>query len=347
MNRYYICDTTSRSGIARYAEDFYRLVLSTLSYEHLLPRELNLSKSEAFPDDSVFHLELGTSQYLERNALMRLLKHGAKEINITLHDPPFITFPSFPFENKWLARFSRGIDWYFGAFGLNYHVLSKCKHIFVLSKQGKELLENRYRLRNIHYIPHIISPGGALDTEQSSLPHDVLFYGFIGPRKGLDYALQMHSEILKRMPNIRLHIVGDATTPSIATYLNKLKARFQRGVTYHGYVREQDLDKIFSAIGHVILPFQPCKYACPVSGSVLGSLKRHKIVWTTPVDAIPEIIHDRKNGFYLSLNLQTDVNRFLSILEDGALTEEIRSGVTESLKGFAAESIIETIRRVQ
>jgi glycosyltransferase involved in cell wall biosynthesis len=157
----------------------------------------------------------------------------------------------------------------------------------------------------------------------------------------------MHAEISKRIPDVHLHVVGDANTRSAATYFNDLKERFQQGVTYHGYVPEGELDKVFSAVGHVILPFQHYKYTCSVSGSVLGSLRRNKIVWTTPVNSIPELIVNRQNGLYLSLDLQIDVNNFLSLLKDAELTGQIREGIAKTLRSCSAEIIVEEMKRVQ
>jgi glycosyltransferase involved in cell wall biosynthesis len=156
----------------------------------------------------------------------------------------------------------------------------------------------------------------------------------------------MHSELIKSMPDIHLHVVGEGTSRTAIAYLEDLKARFHQGVTYHGYVPESNLDNIFAKVGHVVLPFKPYKYTCSVSGSILGALRRRKIVWTTPVNAIPDLIQDGKNGLYLTMQLQADVGRFLSLLGDRSMSAHLRDGIVKTLSSHSADHIVDTLKGV-
>ncbi len=334
MKQFYICKVHGQSGIARYAEDFFRLVLAPRSYEHVAPGNISAKMLEGLNPASQFHLELGASQHEELAVLLMLLDLGFRNISVTLHDPPFITFPYYRFHNVVLNRFSRAFDWYFNTFGANRRVLSKCRNVFVLSKRGEEMLKSRYGLNNVHYIPHIIDPAKIKFSFPCPKGSDILFFGFIGRRKGLDYALQMHAEIRQTMPEIKLHVIGEAVDSKTRDHLASLKRRFKTGVIYHGFVPENQLDKIFDQVTHVFLPFQEYRYLCPVSGSVLNALRRGKVVWTNPVNAIPEIVQDGVNGVWLTSELPRDLNRFFDIQRDHSQRTKLSLGATTKVQEF-------------
>jgi hypothetical protein len=56
----------------------------------------------------------------------------------------------------------------------------------------------------------------------------------------------LHERILQMMPEVKMHVVGKATGASQNAFLQSLKQRFHRQVTYHGYVAEDDLDELFA-----------------------------------------------------------------------------------------------------
>jgi glycosyltransferase involved in cell wall biosynthesis len=264
-------------------------------------------------ENTYFHLELGAGQFPERDLLIKLIHYGFKNINITLHDPPFLTFPFYRFSIPLLNQPSRGFDWYFNTFGATKRVLIKCRNIYVLSQKGKRSVESRYGLTNVQYIPHIVDPEKVETIPLDGTISDILFFGFIGPKKGLDYALRLHAEIQKISPGIKLHVIGEATAAKAAKYFESLKSQFHSGVIYHGFVPESELDGIFNQVAHVFLPFQEYGYLCPASGSVLNALRRGKIVWTNPVNAIGEVINDEMNGLFFASDIDVDAKRFISL----------------------------------
>jgi glycosyltransferase involved in cell wall biosynthesis len=339
VKKYYVCYTNSRSGISRYSEDFYRLILEPLLYEHIQPSVINQIFLEKLSKDTCFHLELGAGQFAERDVLMKLIKCGFVNINVTVHDPPFITFPFYRFKSPILNRLSRGFDWYLNAFGGTKRALAKCNTIFVLSQKGKHIVESRYGLTNIQYIPHIVDPGKVARDPLDGSTSDVLFFGFIGPKKGLDYALRLHAEIQKDLPGIRLHVIGEAIGSKATKYFEFLKNKYDSNVIYHGFVNESDLDGIFNQVAHVFLPFQEYGYICPVSGSVLYALRRGRVVWTNSVNAIGELVISEQNGMFFSSNLEVDSKKFLSISSSVANLQTLSEAALASAQSFGPKNL--------
>ncbi|WP_145995336.1 glycosyltransferase [Macromonas bipunctata] len=309
--KYYICNTQSKSGIARYAENIHRYILkdygyklidpscvTELSYEHLL--------------NGVFMFELGSNQFSESAALNYVLKCGGRNISVTLHDPPFITFPYFHFKNKYVNKISKAFDYYLNTFGIQSRILRLCSSVYVLSHKGATELIRRHNLNNVKVIPHLVVD--VLESvEIKSLNNNIIYFGFIGPGKGIEYALQLHEEITKTIPSSVIYVVGEPINNDGKAYLSYLKRKYINNVQYLGYVNEEQLHEVFGCATHVFLPFKNYKYILPFSGSLLYGMKKGKLLWTTKVNCVDEIIENDVNGQYLSGNIIEDAEKFYNL----------------------------------
>lgn len=322
MKAFHVCETNSHSGIARYARDFHDLVLAPLDYELISPSKVCADWIGQQPAGTRWHIQLGAMQFNERKALTRLLRAGEALVDATLHDPPFLTFPYFPFSSPLLMKLSRGFDWYLRSFGLQNRVLRRLNNVFVLTEKGRVATEKIRGNRGVFKIPHVVLPTSIWDCPSTSC-HDIVYFGFIGPAKGLDYALLLHEGILRSMPEVKMHVVGKANAPSEVAFLQTLKDRFHRNVIYHGFVDEDRLDELFSQVRHVFLPFQPYKYFYPASGSVINGLKRGLVVWSTPVNSVPELIINGENGFLFTGDLSEDLDMFIRLSKDSAKLDNV------------------------
>lgn len=332
--KYYICETASRSGIARYAEDFYEGVLKEKGYILVSPASISADFLNACPRETRFFVELGSSQYAEKKALLLIQKMRFPRVSVTLHDPPFVNFPFLEVEGRWLNKLSRAVDWYFNTFGMTRAVLEKCETVYVLSRRGRQLLDRRFGGLNVQCIPHIILPDEVYRNPLSG-EKNIMSFGFVGKGKGLDYALRFHSLIARRFPNVEMHVVGDAVDASGRLYLESLKQRFKDNVHYHGYVPEERLDELFSGVAHVFLPFNEYKYICPTSGSVVNALRRGRIVWTNPVNSVPELVQDGTNGVFFRKSHEQNLRVFEQFMENPRLVAELSQRI---LKGVADQS---------
>lgn len=332
--RYYVCNTARKSGIAQYAVDFHTIVLGSLGYDLVAPKSITKEFLTRCSPASIFHVELGGTQFEERDALLRILGAGHRNVDATLHDPPFLTFPFFSFRSPLLNRLSRGVDWYLGSFGIQRRYLRKLRRAFVLSERGAASLRQS-GANHIERIPHIVDAATIWESAAAT-SHDILYFGFIGPNKGIEYALRLHSEILSAHPTVRLHVIGEASGSSAKTFLEGLRARYQHNVVYHGYVNDNQLNALFAGVRHVFLPFEEYRYIHPVSGSLINSIKRGRVVWATPVNAVPEVLIHGQNGLLLSKNIEIDTALFSELAANDAKLDLIGENALATARAFAA-----------
>jgi glycosyltransferase involved in cell wall biosynthesis len=330
----HVCRTSGRSGIADYARDFHRLVLEPLGYVLADPEDV-LRQIDSIGRGVRFHIQLGVFQYPERLLMTELMRRGYPDIDATVHDPPFVTFPFRQFESRLLMRLSRGVDWYLGSFGAQRRALERLARVFVLSEAGRTALLKLAPNARVTAIPHLVRPD-RIWPENAPLGDALLYFGFIGPSKGLDYALELHRALLRLRPGTHLHIVGQAGGAAAERYLGRLKDAYREETTFHGYVPDEALDDLLAKAAHVVLPYRPNKYIVPASGSALQAIRRGRVLWSTDVNAISELVRDGENGFLLSLDVATDAARIAALLDDPVRTRAISDAARGTALAIAA-----------
>jgi glycosyltransferase involved in cell wall biosynthesis len=95
-------------------------------------------------------------------------------------------------------------------------------------------------------------------------------------------------------------------------------------------VPDDRLDALFEGAAHVILPYEQYRYVLPMSGSAIHALRRGRIVWASPANAIPEIIRDGENGFFLTKDLEQDVRRLADVLDNQAVVRRVSAAARRS-----------------
>lgn len=322
MKNYYIADLEGTSGISRYASDFYNLVLKKDEYRYVsaqenIPDILSLVSSR----DNV-HIEIGIFQKNEIEILLRMLDSGYRNVSVTLHDAPLLKYPFREFKTGLLNKASKFYDLYLSNFRSSIGLLRKTKAVYVLSQRAYHALQTKYQLANVHYLPHIVNPA---DIELQPLENNnLLYFGFIGRNKGLEHALRVHQELLKKHPDVKFFVVGTALGKESA-HLDDLKSKYTQNVVYLGYVPDEDLKQTFRQASFAMILFKEYKFYWPFSGSLLQSLKNGKIVLTNPVNAVPEIIEDGKTGFFLTGEVRKDAETLSSLFLNRTLLQTVQS----------------------
>lgn len=336
MHRFHVGDTRGRSGIARYTEVFHRVALADAGYTHLQPDQAAAAMAATRGgQDATWHLQLGANQVGELAAYRQLVRAGCTRIDVTLHEPPFLAFPFFRFGSHRANTLSRGFDWYLDSLGIQRRLLRASRRIFVLSRKGAEALRQRHGIDRAVVIPMAVDPASIWERGPAPEVRDLLFFGFIGRAKGLEYALALHASIRQAIPGVAMHVVGETLSDRDQRGLEALKARYADGVHYHGYVPEADLDTLFARTAHVLLPFAAYRYFVPTSASTLGGLARGRVVWVSDVNAIRETVRHGENGMLLSGDPSRDRDAFLALEGDPERRRALAEGALETARAMA------------
>jgi glycosyltransferase involved in cell wall biosynthesis len=308
MRKFHVGPFNGQSGISKYASDFYDLVLSDRGYIALDTD----NALQTITNDDVVHIEIGTFCDPEIDLLYLLLDRGHKKIDVTLHDAPFIKWPYYKFRNRLVNNFSKFVHLYLRNFFIGDSVFKRIRRIYVLTHRGFALMRSRYGISNVAYIPHIVRT--SILPNSMNISPNLLFFGFIGKNKGLDYALRLHESILANHPDIMFYVIGGATNPECLAYLDSVKSRYQKNIEYLGFVDELNLNAIFNKASVAILPYSDYKSVVPASGSIIKAMSLGKIICTTNVNAVSELIEHGETGYFLTGDYTHDVKLICDIL---------------------------------
>jgi glycosyltransferase involved in cell wall biosynthesis len=328
MKHFYLSSTNGLSGICKYSSDFYNLVLKDEGYIFMDSKDSISSILSRIGSRDHVHIELGIFQQKEIELLFLMLRANYKNVSVTLHDAPLLKYPFRSFRNPVMNKLSKCYDIFGNNFSSAIPYIKKIKSIYTLSQSGAELVKKKYRANEVHYLPHIVDLAEIQKSAQSN--RNFIYFGFIGRNKGIEYSLQLHEQLLKKYPDILFYVVGMPIGREKAFY-SRLQKRFQKNVLYTGYVPDDQLNQIFNQATFALIPFKDYKFFIPFSGSLLYSLKKGKIVFTSKVNAIPEIIENEKRGFYLSGNITKDLAAVNHVFTNTALQERIKNEVYEYL----------------
>ena len=313
MTALHIASFGGSSGISRYARDFFEFVLRPRGFEAIAPG--GISALDSAPKSTRIHVEIGVNEAESTALLYQLIARRFSNLSITLHDPPFISWPYFKFRQRFLSALSKSALLYFRNFGFGERDIERISKVFVLSHHGLKATKERYPKTNAFHLP-FLAPSVSSPISASSFCPNLLFYGFIAKNKGIEYALQLHRELLKRHPEVQIYVVGRPIDQAAEIYLQSLKAEYRHNVHYMGYVPNSEIEKVFSNVSIAVMPFEPYRSIVPASASIMDAMRRGHVVCATPVNAVGEFVQHGKTGLLLSHNVDQDADLLGELIGD-------------------------------
>lgn len=320
MNKFYISAKEGHSGISRYSHDFYRLVLKERGYEFIDSGEPITHILSLISSRDQVHIEIGIFQKKEIEILFTMLRANYKHVAVTLHDAPLIKYPFYEFKNPVLNAISKLSEIYTNSFGAADRYVRKIKSIYVLTKKGMEAVKSKYKVDNVYYLPHVVD---AEPPKNGTGNNNFIYFGFIGRNKGIEYALQLHQEVLTKYPDINFYVVGKPMGRQKKFY-ELLQEKYSRNVHYLGYLPEEKLQDTFDRATFALIFFKKYRFFWPASGSILYSLKKGKVLLTNPVNTVEEIVQHGKTGFYISGGLKKDADKLEQLINDKPALEAVK-----------------------
>ena len=324
MKNFYISSKNGDSGIFKYSQDFYELILKEKGYIFVDSKQSVSTILSLISSKDHVHIELDIFQKNEIEIFFLMLKANYRHVSVTLHDAPLIKYPFYEFKNPLLNTISRLYDKYFNNFRMAITYMKKIKAIYVLSKKGLEAVRRKYHVENVYLLPRIIN---STEIKKNTLSNNNFIYcGIIDRNKDIEYSLLLHQQLLTKYPDIAFFIIGIPSETEKSLF-HSLKEKYQKNVHYYDHVQEEKLNDIFDQATFALLSFRNYKFPYPSNGRILENLKKGKIVLTTKVNGTAEIIENGRTGFYLSGVLKTDTEALTQIFNNKALLETVKEEV--------------------
>ncbi|RKY86597.1 glycosyl transferase family 1, partial [candidate division KSB1 bacterium] len=151
----------------------------------------------------------------------------------------------------------------------------------------------------------------------------LLFFGYVRKYKGLHYLLQAIPEVMRKLPQVHLLVVGEFYEP-VAPYQELIE---HLGIKAHvtlvdQYIPNEEIGLYFAAADVVVLPY----VSATQSGIVQIAYNFNKPVITTDVGGLPEVVRDGVTGFVVpAQNYQALARAIINYFEQNKEQEFVKN----------------------
>lgn len=173
----------------------------------------------------------------------------------------------------------------------------------------------------------------------------LLFFGFIREYKGLKYLIQAMPDIVQKVTDAELLVVGDFVNEEEKA---EYEALIQNcGVqdyikVYGGYIPDKEVEKFFAASDLVVLPYT----SATQSGIVQIAYGFEKSVVVTNVGGLPDVVTDGKTGYVVEeKNPQQLAEAIVTYFEENK-EEEFTENVKRETERFSWDRMREEIENL-
>lgn len=162
----------------------------------------------------------------------------------------------------------------------------------------------------------------------------VLFFGVIRPNKGIHFLLKAWSEVISRVPDAQLAVVGSAdskTERAIRQKIESLGMNDRVACTFR-YVTEQELSTVIHVADVVVYPYQRITQ----SGALFTGMAAAKAIVATNVGGLGETLEDNHTGCLVSYGDHAELAASITgLLQD----EERRERLGRNAKHYLSRAL--------
>ena len=242
-------------------------------------------------------------------------------------------------------------------FGLHLVYGSACRlsdAVIVHQRSQKVKLWRYYKINTskIAFIPHGVGQTELLATPES-LSHwisiignrrAVLYFGYLSPRKGIDYLIDAFEEFSRRKPGWVLILAGGISKEFYIPYFDHIKDTISRrglsnSILLTGFVPEGDADALYRLCDFVVLPYTQVVGNASACNLAMGY---RKPIIASNLSPFSEEIEDGRHGI---LCPPQDSRQILGALEKLSSNREFYMRICANLQRLETSRGWETIAK--
>ncbi len=233
-------------------------------------------------------------------------------------------------------------------FGLHIVYGSACRlsdSVIVHQRSHKVKLQRYYRIGDskIAFIPHGVGRTEFLANEESLLRwtsiigdrRAMLYFGYVSPRKGIDYLITAFQEFSKQRLGWVLILAGGISKEFYRPYFQHIKDVINHSglsdrILMTGFVPEGDADALFRLCEFVVLPYTQIVGNASACNLAMGYWKP---IIASNMSPFSEEIVDGRHGI---LCTPQDSHQILGAFEKLSADPELCTRISENLQGLEA-----------
>lgn len=161
----------------------------------------------------------------------------------------------------------------------------------------------------------------------------ILYFGYITPRKGLEYLLDAYAQITKQYQNYVLVLAG-GILPYHTSYAYKIMRRIEKlNLLQHlvitGFITDEEIHALYELADLIVLPYT---YSIASSLALSFAIQHKKSVIATNIGAFHEEIDNGKDGLLCpSRNSEALKEALIKIIGNPSLQEEFSRNLNKKI----------------
>lgn len=239
-------------------------------------------------------------------------------------------------------------------FNITFSLANK---IIVPSSDFKIILNHDYRIsqNKIEVLPHFITANKSnIEINQLNAKKKlklegkniVLFFGYIRPFKGLEYAIYSLPAVIEKFPNLIFSVVGKAQ-PKYSDYLKHIhkiinEEKLTNYVRFENYVPEEKLKIFFGAADIILFPYTSMVGTTPIAhmkGAEFG-----KPIIATNIAYFKQTLTDHENAILIPPKNHQELSKnIIELLSNHKLSKKISTNIKKYGLQFTEEKIVERL----
>lgn len=190
--------------------------------------------------------------------------------------------------------------------GLMTMTLEASDAIVATTRAAKEFYSNFAQRSKISVIPEGVNLHEFPFSRPPNNSH-ILSLGAHFKREGFEYLLQSLSVLIKELPNVKLHLLGDGPDHERLRRMSK-KLGIDAHIVFHGYVPRSEIPKFYQACRLVVLPSLRKGFGI----TQLEAMASGRPVVATNTIGYSEVVLDGKTGFLVPIADPTSMSEAIA-----------------------------------
>lgn len=131
--------------------------------------------------------------------------------------------------------------------------------VTVTHRDFKNVIEEKYLLPNVYYVPHGEFERSSSSASLPSDPFRILLFGHLSPTKDYATVFEAFERLRRTHSDVELQVAGDSH-PNYPGMRERLERKYgdTSGVSFLGYVPEDELGEVFDSSSVLVLPYRTC-----------------------------------------------------------------------------------------
>ena len=208
-------------------------------------------------------------------------------------------------------------------------IFSWAKHIIVLSDEEKRIVEEDFKVGNVHSLPNCIDLSEARVHKRSfdnNRPLSILYLGRIEKNKGIDYMLEAAKCLKADGVPFTLHFAGKEETEG--EYIPQFQTELGDSFIYHGVVFGKGKNDLLKQCDVFLLP----SFYEGLPMSLIETMSFGMVPVVTNVGSISSVVTDKKSGLFVKVkDMDSIVSAIKTLCNDISLVEKLSVNAQDTI----------------